>query len=224
MMSKDGRENKKSNFPYWYASILILVLAFSIFLFYRENNKGTLQINTIGENINIFIDNEDRGLFDITKESKIIKISQGKHSIILSKENYWPWTTELDIKRKQILEIKPFFVPQNTSGFIIPETDPEYYDILSLFNTKTHIDWEKNKNTPEIILNFEEEIRSSDFYKNRDDVIIVAVLNGVFALEINSDSTPNFQPIYKGQQPTFVKKDDKILYIKDINLLMEVAY
>ena len=36
-------------------------------------------------------------------------------------------------------------------------------------------------------------------------LIIVAILNGVYALEINSESVPNFQPIYKGTEPTFVK-------------------
>ena len=153
-----------------------------------------------------------------------LKIKKGSHSIILSKEGYWPWVTITDISKKQTLNLYPFFVRQNSSGFMITKEDPEYYDILNRFWTKTHIDWEKDEYTPAIIAELESEIRASDFYKNRQDVILIAVENGIYALEINSSSTPNFQPIYKGTEPTFVKKDNNSIYVKDGEILMEVAY
>ncbi|MBU4480214.1 hypothetical protein KKG48_02110, partial [Patescibacteria group bacterium] len=154
-----------------------------------------------------------------------VELSPGSHSIILSKAGFWPWTKKVEIAKKEKKEIEPFFIPQNTNGFIINEQDPEYENIIFLFETrKTHIDWEKNEYTPKIISDFETEIRTSDFYKDREDVIIIAVQNGVYALEINSDTTPNFQPIYKGGEPVFVKKDNNSIYIKDGELLMEVNY
>ena len=217
--------NKKKGNSNIYAIILITILAISLFLFYSEKTKGYFKINSSqNETINIFVDNKDLGISEINKAGKIIKTKEGTHSVILSRKGYWPWATKINIIKQQTLDIFPFFVPQNSSGFIIKNGDPEYNKILSMFRNKTHINWEINKNTPQIIKNFKEEIRASDFYKNRNDVIIVAVQNGIYALEINSDSIPNFQPIYKGTKPTFVKKDNNTLYIKDGDVLMEVNY
>ncbi len=218
------KRSQKKGSSSLYAIILIAALAISLFLFYSENLKGAFRINAAEGNTNIFIDGVDKGFSEITKEGELIEIKEGSHSIILAQENYWPWAKEIQVTRQQTTEIYPFFVPQNSSGFLIPNTDPEYYDISAMFWKKTRIDWEMDENTPEIIRDFKEEIRASDFYKDRDDVIIVAVQNGVFALEINNESMPNFQPIYKGTEPTFVKKDNDMLYIKDGKTLMEVTY
>lgn len=46
-------------------------------------------------------------------------------------------------------------------------------------------------------------IRSFDFYPGRDDVLLVAVQDGIFAIEIDARKTQNFQPIYKGTAPDF---------------------
>jgi len=215
------KNNKKDTSLYWYASILIIILTSAIFLFYKENNQGILKINTSDKNLQIFIDEKDNGLL----ENNILKLKKGEHSIILVKENYWPWTTNTNIDRKQISEINPFFVPQNTNGFIISKSDPEFYDILNLFQTrKTHIDWEQDENTPKELLTFEAEIKSSDFYKDRTDVIIISTENGIYAMEIKTDSVPNFQPIYKGINPDFVKKNNDSIYVLDEGNLMEVYY
>lgn len=224
MIKKKQKNNKGSKKPYAYGIILIAIIFIALFLFYKENQVGTLIINANDKAVDVFIDEKDNGSFDL-ENNKSFNIKKGSHSIVLSKEGYWPWTKEISIEKQQIINIYPFFVPRDTSGFIIPETDPEYNDIILLFNTrKTHIDWEKNENTPMEILTFEAEIKASDFYKDRNDVIIVAVQNGIYALEINSNSVPNFQPIYKGPNPTFTKKDNDTLYIKDGEMLMEVAY
>ncbi len=212
------KKNKSKNQSYYYAGLLIFLIAFSLFLFYKENSKGLLKINTSQSNLKLFIDEKEKN-FD-----EKIKLTSGTHSIILSKNGFWPWVKEIEMNRKQEKEIRPFFIPQNTNGFIIYENDPEYEEILSLFNRKTYIDWEKNEFTPEIISDFESEIRASDFYKDRENVIIIAVQTGIYVLEINSDTTPNFQPIYKGAEPTFIKKDNTSIYVRDGKMLMEVNY
>ncbi len=209
---------------YFYGLMLAVILGTISYIFYTENNKGILKVNTTGENISIFIDGQDKGISNITEVGKQIKLKKGVHSILISKPGFWPWLTAVEVLGKQTLEINPFFIPENANGYIIPEEDPEYQDIINSFYTKTLIDWEMNENTPEIITNFESEIRASDFYKDRQDVVIVAVENGVYALEINSSSTPNFQPIFTGVEPTFVKKDSNSIYVKDGKMLMEVVY
>lgn len=206
---------------YIYATILAVILITVLFLFNKENNEGFLDINTDIKNTKIFIDEKEK----IPSEENKLKLDKGRHTVIISKTGFWPWIKEIDILKRQTLTIDPFFVPEQTNGFIISKNDQEYSKIIPLFDTqKTHIDWEKDENTPKIILDFEEEIKASDFYKDREDVIIIAIQNGIYALEINNESTPNFQPIYKGNSPIFIKKDNNSIYVKDGEILMEVAY
>jgi len=216
--------NVKNSFFYFYAIILMAILIVSLFLFYSENSKGTLKIVTDDKNLEVLIDG--KSVEPVSSSEKVLsyKIKKGSHSIILNEEGYWPWAKKIDIKEKQIIEIFPFFVLKNSSGFIITKNDPEYYKIKSLFWKNTHINWDMDENTPSIIKDFKDEIKASDFYKDRDDVVIIAVQNGIYALEINSDTMPNFQPIYKGKDPFFVKKDNHSLYIKDGDSIMEVSY
>jgi len=218
------KNEQKNSFFYIYASILIIILGVSLFLFYSENSKGLFKINSSEKNIDVLIDGKDNGILEIPEEGLILKLKKGSHSIILTKEGYWPWAKEIKVTKERITEIDPFFVPKNSKGVIITKNDSEYYKIMSLFWKKTHINWEMNENTPAIIKDFKEKIKASDFYKKRDDIIIIAVQNGIYALEINNTSMPNFQPIYKGKDPTFVKKDNNTLYVKDGKMLMEVYY
>ena len=67
-------------------------------------------------------------------------------------------------------------------------------------------------------------ITAIDFYKNREDVVLISSGDGVFALEIDSENIQNFQPIYKGKSPVFVKKDSSSIYILDDGNLMIVNY
>ncbi len=216
-----NKKSKKFELAHFYGLVLILAVAVFLIFFYIENTKGFVKIDSSvqTDGLKVFVDNSTETI----KDSQI-SVKEGHHILLISKENYWPWVKEIDISKKQIIDIDPFFVPKETSGYIITKTHPEYNNILLKFWQKTHIDWDKNEYTPDIIKNFETDIRASDFYKDRNDVIIVAVQNGIYALEINSSSTPNFQPIYKGNEPTFVKKDDNTLYVKDGNNLMEVNY
>ncbi|MBU2109891.1 DUF3324 domain-containing protein [Patescibacteria group bacterium] len=66
-------------------------------------------------------------------------------------------------------------------------------------------------------------VRSADFLPGRRDVIIVAVQNGVFAIEIDDSGGRMLQPIYKGKEPIFtIYKNDSSIYILDEKTLMEI--
>lgn len=64
------------------------------------------------------------------------------------------------------------------------------------------------------------EVRSLAFYKDRNDVMIVAMQDGIFALEINPNGTQNLQPLFEGKEPDFRIGTDGKLYAKDENTLM----
>lgn len=67
-------------------------------------------------------------------------------------------------------------------------------------------------------------IRNAAFYQNRSDVVIAAVTNGIFAIDIDASGTQNFQPLYLGSDPTFVPVDAHTLYIKDGTFYIAFTY
>ena len=75
------------------------------------------------------------------------------------------------------------------------------------------------------VLESESVVRNIDFYKDRDDVLLIALQDGVFALEIDKrGTTQNFQPVYKGtSEPVFSTKDSTSIYVLDGALLFVVS-
>ncbi len=65
-----------------------------------------------------------------------------------------------------------------------------------------------------VALSFEAELRDLSFLPSRNDVALLAIQNGVFALELDNRGTQNFQPVYRGTRPRFIVKDG-VPYIKD---------
>ncbi|MBU4536492.1 hypothetical protein KJ603_00445 [Patescibacteria group bacterium] len=213
------QKNKKQKNSLMLISLLILILGALFYFNYDKKQKGFLQVNSLDETITVYIDN-------IKKDSKNsinpeFKVGKGIHNVIVHKEGYWPWTKEIQILGETTLKLNPFFVPQNTSGFMIGKTDSEYWTIWSLFK--------KDLISPEALskistIEIKDQITAIDFYKNREDVIIMSLADGVYALGVDYQTEQNLQPIYKGKNPLFVKKDDNSIYILDGGNLMEVSY
>lgn len=74
-----------------------------------------------------------------------------------------------------------------------------------------------------LILHSVFSIRNVDFYPKRRDVILVAVQNGIYALEIDGRGGRMLQPIYKGKDPIFITyKNESLIYILDEDNLIEI--
>lgn len=80
-----------------------------------------------------------------------------------------------------------------------------------------------NENCREVVtvFNSPSTIKSLDFYPGRDDVVIIAVENGIFAIEIDQRKIQNFQPIYKGVDPYFLN-DGGTFYVKDKDVIIKI--
>lgn len=66
-------------------------------------------------------------------------------------------------------------------------------------------------------------IQNIDFLPQRKDVIIIAVSNGIYALEMDKRGQQNLQPFYKGSSPTFgLIKGENLIYILDSGSLIKV--
>jgi len=216
---RKNKQNKKHS--YIYIFILIVILTVVLTTTYKNNRDGILQIQSLDENLIIFIDNQrELAQQDINPS---FDLEEGKHTVVVSKDKFWPWIKDVNIEKQTTSKIQPFFIPQNTSGLLIGEIDPEYARIISLFQ-KNLTATSTLANIPDKSLYFKESITAIDYYKNRQDVVIISFGDGIYALEIISDNIQNFQPIYKGKSPVFVKKDSSSIYILDDNNLMLVNY
>lgn len=56
-------------------------------------------------------------------------------------------------------------------------------------------------------LSFDAELRDLAFYPGRSDIALLAIQNGIFALELDNRGTQNFQPVYRGTRPRLLIKD-----------------
>lgn len=214
-MKKYTQEKK----PLLLILILIFILIGIYYKYYDKNKSGFLQIESLDETIIVYIDN-------IKKESKNdvnpeFKLKTGNHNLIVYKDSHWPWSKEIEVLSQEKIIINPFFIPQNTSGFLIDKKDPEYWKIINDFKKNLILEEALDKISTIEIKN---QIKAIDFYKNREDVILMALAEGIYALGIDYETEQNLQPIYKGKAPLFVKKDDNSIYILDDDNLMEVSY
>lgn len=66
----------------------------------------------------------------------------------------------------------------------------------------------------QIIISLDSDIRSFDFFPNRNDVFVVTTGKHVFAVEADDRSKPNVQTIFKGVKPDF-KLDGNTIFVKD---------
>lgn len=66
-------------------------------------------------------------------------------------------------------------------------------------------------------------IRWATFYPGRNDVVIVAIQNGIYAVEIDKRGGQLLQPIYKGFKPYFfVPAGENFLYVFDEGTLAKI--
>ncbi len=79
------------------------------------------------------------------------------------------------------------------------------------------------ESTKYLITTFQYPIKNIDFFPQRKDVIIIAINNGVFAVEIDGRGGNLMQPIYKGANPSFaIFNKEKVIYILDNGALLAV--
>lgn len=75
-----------------------------------------------------------------------------------------------------------------------------------------------------VVFQGKDEIRSLDFLPKRDDVLIMATQNGIYALEIDNRGMQNFAPIYEGVSPKFIVNKNNEILVEDNNKILKIEY
>jgi len=243
-------EHKKQYIIWTVVVVVILAIALGYKSGYRITSDlhvgkiGTLTANISLVDTSIFVG--DIKKFTTTKESEDIeiKLSPKEHSVIISRQGYFPWTKKIKIPSGEKVEINPIFVPIYTSGQVITVQDPEYYKI----RREIIIDKLPEKNSQKIskdnsvsiwldddnsimasttdkqikVVQPDTAIKNIEFYKDRADAIIFSTNTGIYVIEIDEKGKQNFMPIYKGNDPYFIKGGDDYIHILDRDNLLLV--
>lgn len=77
--------------------------------------------------------------------------------------------------------------------------------------------------TEHTVITLQAEVRGVTFFPGRSDVLLIAVQNSIFAVELDTRGTQNFQPVYQGVRPTFAHSAG-VLYVKDGESLFKVYF
>jgi len=75
----------------------------------------------------------------------------------------------------------------------------------------------------EIVIDVGKKVLSVDFFPGRDDLLVVASDDGIYAVEIDGRSKQNIQTIYEGKNLNFAIKDG-IIYIKEGDSIYSVVF
>jgi hypothetical protein len=233
----------------WYyvgAGIFLSILILWGIVSQKGFGLGELTVNVTVQNSIILIDEKEVEPHAVDGSRVTYRLRAGTHSVINGSDGFFPWTNEVTIIKNENTEITPFLVPESSSGFFIGKEDPEFSDIVKSFKSpkptealpiesasgmKLWVDENfvllENENGTAVIYNGDEAPHYVDFYKERDDVYIIASGTKVFVIDGNVDTFQNFMPIHSGElgvRADFRVKNESQLYIKNGNTYLIVSY
>lgn len=208
---------------------------------------GSLEIVLPENNVKIFINEIEKNITN-PRELNILfkKVPVGLNSVLISKNGYWPWMKKIEISEGKKTIIYPFLTEILQEDITAIDKESNLYKdiknkIENLFiPTKDHklvstnagaSLWVYNKtiffqkiDSGEVVEVFTgtNQITGVDFYKDRDDVILFSTGNYIYVIETSIKNNQNFQPLFQGENPKFIKKDNQNIYILDKNILAEI--
>jgi len=208
------------------AFVIMLTIGYGA---WSEETSGSFTVTAPLYSTEVFVDTGRAGTLKTPGQKMTFNYPAGKHTVIVSRGGYWPWKKDLNIAAKQTVVIAPFLIRQEIKPEEIPQytlssdgvisQSPEYADVLALFTGLKIAD----EIVPLVSATSLKDVRSADYYPGRKDVLLVAVQNGIFAVDAAQNDPRNFQPIYKGNSPLFVKTANNTLFIKDGDSLFRIT-
>jgi len=97
-----------------------LLYSFGVFSFSTLSSSATIQLAGLPSDAHIFLDDRET---HTTAAS--LSVSPAYHSVLLARPGYFPWRKTLTLAKDETEILTPFFLPQNTSGYIVPDSDPD---------------------------------------------------------------------------------------------------
>lgn len=207
------------------AFVVMLTVGYGV---WTSETSGSFTVTAPLYSTEVYVDSGRAGALQTPGEKMTFDYPAGEHTVIVSRGGYWPWKKDLNIIAKKTVSLDPFLVQQDIKPEIIPQfsvvdgtatEDPAYMGALALFSDLKIA----NDLLPLISATALKDVRAADYFPGRKDVLLVAVQNGIFAVDAVQNDPRNFQPIYQGNSPVFIKTADGMLLIKDGDSLFRIA-
>lgn len=227
------------------ALVLIIAFAYLYDAGYRIHGwkiakAGTVTVHLQDPETLIFLDGKFAHQSKTENESvRLSKISPGSHSIIVSKNDAWPWQKTISMSSGGELEIYPFTLYKELVRTPIQQNTAEYQTALRIFRTHTfkqatstagNLSVDANKillsgDCPETSCTIMETpfaVNSISFWKDSDKQFVYATTGGIFVADLDTNETRNIQPLFTGENPTFYIESGTI-YIRDDGRIYKIA-
>jgi hypothetical protein len=198
------------------AFVLIVVIGYGV---WSSETSGTISIKSPAYETAVVIDTKLAQVIKNPGETFSSQYPEGKHDILVSRGGYWPWQQKVTLSAKETIALSPFFVKKEIIPSTITPEDPEYFNALSLLENNGI----SGDMGPLVAKTNLKDVRSAVYFPGRTDVLLVAVKDGVYAIDVNNSSPRNFMPIYKGTSPIFVITQNNILYVKDGDSVLRIS-
>ncbi|MFA5838844.1 MAG: hypothetical protein WC849_02810 [Candidatus Paceibacterota bacterium] len=245
--------NKIKKYYLWF---LVPVLMVALFVLYQESSimlsgwkivkAGSLEIVSPEIGVRVFINENEKEINPRDIKINFKKVPVGMNSIVVAKEDYWPWMKKVEMKEGEKTIIYPFMVQvlqkdifaidensdlykatkNKIENYFIPNKDKKFVseDVSATLWVYNNSIFFQRIDSGDVIEVFKgvEAISSVDFYKDRNDVIIFSMGSYIYVIEANTKNNQNFQPLFQGIKPLFAKKDNQKIYIFDQNILAEI--
>jgi len=118
--------------------VVIATFAFALFLTSWRillGNGATVDIIPEEEYAFVIVDGDIKGISNNANEPITTTLSEGKHQILVSKENHWPWSKDLIVGDDESnITLLPFFIPQEPQIENVSPDNAQYQNILSFFD------------------------------------------------------------------------------------------
>lgn len=102
---------------------------------FKISKVGYLTVENAPADVKIFVDGRSQD-FEIGDNTYELRLSAGDHSILVSKDGYWPWLKDISVRSGEKTVVRPFLMPQGASVSVITNSDPNYSPILASIRSR----------------------------------------------------------------------------------------
>lgn len=144
-MSSENPVNPTGRFTKIYLLLwsLCVILALIALIFYKFGYRltanftptkiGAINITSNQSNIKIFLNNREK-IPTIDNDRYVVRnVIPGVHSLIVSKDDFWPWFKTFQLNNSETRDFYSFMFPMKGAGVSLVEHGEEYEKVLKFF-------------------------------------------------------------------------------------------
>lgn len=200
--------------------------------------KGaTITIERALPESDVFVNNRNVGRTDADGVVTVTGVAPGATQLIVSRDDVWPWLLSFESAPGAELRFRPLQVAKRITPTVLASDDaarqraaslvaqyreptrnePLARDGVRVWVEGTSLFAQTADGAMRTVLSSKYPLRTVAWYADRDDAVVVASRDSVFALDLYQSEVRNFQPIYTGTAPAAIADPDdpRVLFVRD---------